>query len=132
MITLDTNVLVRYLVSDHESQAEAARVLLDTLTVDRPAFVCREVMVELVWVLERAYGRSAGDIARVVLELLATEALVVEAAADVAYAALGYRAREADFADLMILAAARRHRALPVYTFDRGASRGDGVVLLTS
>jgi len=58
MIALDTNVLVRYLVRDDAEQAEAARALLESLTTDRPGYVCREVAVELVWVLERAYGFS--------------------------------------------------------------------------
>ena len=58
MIALDTNVLVRYLVRDDAEQAEAARALLESLTADRPGYVCREVAVECVWVLERAYGYS--------------------------------------------------------------------------
>ena len=56
MIALDTNVLVRYLVRDELRQAEAARGLLESLTSERPGYACREVVVELVWVLERAYG----------------------------------------------------------------------------
>ena len=58
MIALDTNVLVRYLVADDAGQAEAAQALLAGLTAERPGFVCREVAVELVWVLERAYRFS--------------------------------------------------------------------------
>ncbi len=56
MIALDTNVLVRYQVCDDRPQAEAAQALLDSLTVECPGYLCREVTVELVWVLERAYG----------------------------------------------------------------------------
>ena len=65
MIALDTNVLVRYLVNDDAEQANAARVLLESLTAEEPGFVCREVMVELVWVLQRAYGFARGRIAMV-------------------------------------------------------------------
>lgn len=62
MIALDTNVLVRYLVDDDAEQARAARKLLEGLAAERPAFICREVMIELVWVLQRAYRlpRSGG------------------------------------------------------------------------
>ena len=129
MIAVDTNVLVRYLVRDDPEQAEAARALLQSATAARPAYVCREVVVELVWVLERAYGCSKERIATILEELVATEGLVVEAADDVARAAFRYRSEAAGFSDLMVLAAAERAAALPVYTFDRKAVRLGAVEL---
>lgn len=131
MMAVDTNVLVRYLVRDHREQAEAARALLQSATAEKPAYACREVVVELVWVLERAYGYSRDRIATVLEELVATEGLVVEAADDVALAAFRYRSGGAGFSDLMVLAAARRAAALPLYTFDRKAARLEAVELLT-
>ena len=68
MIALEANVLVRYLVADNAAQTEAASALLSGLSPENPGFVCREVAVELVWVLERAYGFSRDQIAAV-LEL---------------------------------------------------------------
>ena len=130
MIALDTKVLVRYLVRDDIEQAEAARSLLESLTADRPGYVCREVVVELVWVLERSYGHSRDRIAAVLEQLVTTEGLVVEAAGDVARAALRYRADGAGFSDLMILVASKRSGARPLYTFDRKAARLKGVTLL--
>ena len=130
MIALDTNVLVRYVVRDDEVQAQAASALLDTLTDAHPGFVCREVLVELVLVLARTYAFAAPEIANLVLELLATSGLVVEAEDDAAEAAVGYGRSAGDFSDLMILAAARRAGALPLYTFDRRASRTHGVELV--
>ena len=127
MIGLDTNLLVRFLVRDDAQQAERARALLESLTADRPGFVCREVVVELVWVLERAYGLSPGRIAKILVELVATEGLVIEEAGDVARAAIRYRTSGGGFSDLMILAAAERVGAGPLYTFDRKAARIDGV-----
>ena len=55
MTALDTNVIVRYLVKDNAEQAEAARQLLDSLTPTQPGFICREVVIEVAWVLERSY-----------------------------------------------------------------------------
>ena len=83
MIALDTNVLVRYLVRDDTRQAEAARTLLESLTAERPGYVCREVAVELVWVLERAYGLARDQIATILEELVATEGWWLEDADDV-------------------------------------------------
>ena len=130
MIAVDTNVLVRYLVRDDRGQAEAARALLQSVTAEKPAYACREVVVELVWVLERAYGYSRDRIATILEELVATEGLVVEAADDVARAAFRYRSGGAGFSDLMVLAAAQRIGALPLYTFDRKAARLEAVELL--
>ena len=132
MIALDTNILVRYLVADHPEQARAARELLAGLTADQPGFVCREVMIELVWVLQRAYGFPRERIAREIEELLASEELEIEGAHDTARAAHRYRRGDGDFADLMILIAARRWGASPVWTFDRSMARLDGVSLLNA
>ena len=130
MIAVDTNVLVRYLVRDVERQAEAARVLLDGLTERQPGFVCREVAIETVWVLERSYRFARSHITDVLIELIATGSLVFEDADDVVNAAARYRDGGADFADLMILAAARRVGAQPLYTFDVRLAREDGAALV--
>ena len=53
MTAVDTNVLVRYLVNDLPEQAQAARELLNGLSPEEPGFVCREVLLEVVFVLER-------------------------------------------------------------------------------
>lgn len=131
MIALDTNVLVRYLVRDDEAQAATARSLMSSLTADRPGFVCREVILELVWVLERAYGLSREDIADALEQLVSTDVLVIEAGAEVAQAAFSYGTGSTGFSDLMILAAAERSNAMPLHTFDRKAARQEGVTLLS-
>ena len=132
MIALDTNVLVRYLVADDAAQTEAARGLMAELTAERPGFVCREVTVELVWVLERTYRFSRERITEALEELIASEELEIEATDDVARAAFHYRRGGAGFSDLMIAAAANRSGAHPLYTFDRRATQLEGVVLVGS
>lgn len=129
MIALDTNVLVRYLVDDDPAQSLAARALLEDRTAEQPAFVCREVMIELVWVLQRTYRLPRDRIASVLEALVAADGLEIEAANDVALAALRYRRGEAGFSDLMIMCAAKRQRASPLYTFDRQLAQADGATL---
>ena len=128
MIAVDTNVLVRYLVGDDAEQANAARALLERFTPELPGFICREVAIEAVWVLERAYRFTRVQIADVLVELIATDSIVVEAADDMARAVYSYRQGGVGFADLMILAAAEREGAAPLYTFDRQLARMDGAV----
>lgn len=132
MIALDTNVLVRFLVQDDPEQARIATTLMDQLTDAAPGFVGREVLLELVWVLERAYGYPRADIAAVLDGLLASIELVIEAADTVGMAVDRYRNEGFGFADLMIAAAARRAEATELVTFDRKAARLSGVRLLSA
>lgn len=130
MISIDTNVIVRYIVGDHPEQTEAARALLDGLTADDPGFICREVVLEVAWVLERSYGFTRSRVAESLMDLTASDTLVVENSDDAAAAAYTSRQGGVGFSDLMILAAAERAGARPLYTFDRGLGRMDGAVLL--
>ena len=130
MIALDTNVIVRFLVKDDPGQAETARALLEGLTPDNQGFICREVILEMVWVLERFYKFTRHQIADVLVELVGTDNLAIEASDDVGRAALRYRqGGGVGFADLMILTAAERAGAVPLHTFDRKLSRMRGAVV---
>ena len=130
MLAVDTNVLLRNIVQDDDRQAEAARHFLQKLTPEQPGFICREVALELVWVLERTYKFPRTRIADLMLGLTGTAGVVIENAEDVASAVILYRESSADFSDLMILAAAERVGAKPLYTFDRKLARMEGATLL--
>ncbi len=130
MTAVDTNVIVRYLVADDPGQSEAARSLLEQLTSDNPGFICREVVIEAAWVLERSYRFPRTRIAEALMDLTASDSLVIENADDVVAAAHRYRQGGVGFSDLMILAAAERVGATSLYTLDRRLARMQGVVLV--
>ncbi len=130
MIAIDTNVLVRFLTGDEPEQARAARQFMGGLSQSDPGFISREVMVELVWVLERAYGFSRAEVAGALEGLLSATEIEVESADDTGRAVFQYREEAFGFADLMIAAAARRVDAVPLVTFDRKAAQIPGVELL--
>ncbi len=130
MIAVDTNVLVRFLVQDDADQARIAGDIFDQLTDTEPGFVSREVLIELVWVLERAYGYGRAQIAGALDGLLSSTEVRIEAGDDVGSALDLYRNDGFGFADLMIAAAARRAGAAELVTFDRKAARLPGVRLL--
>jgi predicted nucleic-acid-binding protein len=132
VIGLDTNVLVRFLVQDDADQARVAGAIIDQLTEADPGFVGREVLVELVWVLERAYGYTRPEIAGALDGLLSAIELHIEAADDVGPALELYRKDGFGFADLMIASAARRAGAVELVTFDRKAAQLPGVRLLSA
>ena len=130
MIGLDTNVLVRFLVQDDAEQARAAQDLIATFSEAEPGFVCREVQVELVWVLERAYNLPREEIARTLDGLLEARELVIETADRVAIAADRYRKGGPGFADQMIALAGQGAGCRMTATFDRKAASLPGMQLL--
>lgn len=130
MIALDTNVLVRFLVQDHPEQARLAGEIIDQLSDEAPGFISREVLIELVWVLERAYRLGRDQIAAALDGLLTSTELQIEESDDAGSAVELYRNDGFGFADLMIAAAARRVGATQLVTFDRKAARLPGVRLL--
>jgi predicted nucleic-acid-binding protein len=130
MIALDTNVLVRFLTGDDPEQARLAGAIMAELTSDAPGFICREVLVELVWVLERAYRYARPEVADAIAALLAAAEIRIEDDDDLWVALLRYRDDGLGLADLRIAAAARRAGASELVTFDRKAARISGVRLL--
>ena len=130
LIALDTNVLVRFLTGDDPDQQADASALLERLTPEEPGFIAREVSVELVWVLAHGYGLPRKRIAEILVELLETRGLLFENAADVAQAAAAFGKGGPEFSDRMILAAAQRMEAVPLYTFDDRLSRMRNAALI--
>jgi predicted nucleic-acid-binding protein len=130
MTGLDTNVLVRFLVQDDAAQAKAVHDLISTFTEGQPGFVCREVLIELVWVLERAYALPRSDISRALDGLLEARELVIEAADRAAIAVDRYRKGGPGFADQMITLAGQGAGCQATVTFDRKAAGLPGMKLL--
>ncbi len=130
MIGLDTNVLVRFLIQDDPEQAAAASAALAQLGEAEPGFICREVLVELVWVLERAYRLPRADVARALDGLLETQELVIETADRVAVATDRYRRGGAGFADQMVTLAGQGAGCRETLTFGRKGGALPGMRLL--
>lgn len=130
MIALDTNILVRYLSQDDPVQCADVDRLMAKLSARDPGFVCREVLVELVWVLERSYGYAREEIARALEGLLSASELQVECSGDVGAILRLYADKGFGFSDLMIRQASLRAGSQTLVTFDRKAAQLDGVDLL--
>lgn len=131
MIGLDTNILVRYLAQDDPIQsAKAATIFEQRLTAKTPGFVSVVVMVEVVWVLDRAYGLTTQEIAATVQRLLQVEVLRIEAEQHVFAAMIALKQGHASFADVLIAELAARAGCTCTLTFDRRASRLPGFELV--
>lgn len=113
MRAVDTNVLVRLLVNDEPTQAEAAQRAMAA----EPAFILKTVVVELEWVLRSAYQRSPAEIARSIDSLLAAAGIIVEDSAAVERAVAWFR-RGMDFADALHLASSGHTDAFVTFDAD--------------
>lgn len=112
MVTVDTNVWVRYLTNDDELQAHRALMLLEQSDA---VFVPKTVLLELEWVLRAVYEIKPAVIHRSLLHILGLPKVVAESVGQVA-AALDFYAEGFDFADALHLASADTTQA--IYTFD--------------
>ena len=130
MIGLDTNILVRYLTQDDPIQSAKAREIVERrLTEEKPGFVSIVAMVEVVWVLERAYRLRPQQIVGAVERMLQTDVLVVENEQEVFTAMIALKEGQGSFADAVIAALGARVGCSSTLTFDRKALRLPGFEL---
>jgi predicted nucleic-acid-binding protein len=131
MIGLDTNILIRYLTQDDPVQAaKATEILEHRLTARNPGFVSVVAMVETVWVLDRAYGLAAQEIAIAVERLLQVEVLEIENEQEVFTAMIALRQGRGSFADAVIAELGARAGCTRTLTFDQKAVRIPGFELV--
>jgi predicted nucleic-acid-binding protein len=124
MIGLDTNILVRYLAQDGPAQSPIATDIIERrLTEQNPGFVSVVAMVETVWVLDRAYGLAADDIAAAIEGMLQTDVFALENEQQVFTAMIAFKQGLGSFADALIAALGARAGCSRTLTFDRKALR---------
>ena len=124
MIGLDTNILVRYLTQDDPVQSPVATEIIERqLSEENPGFVSIVAMVETVWVLDRAYGFAAHEIATAVERMLQADVLVVENEQEVFTAMTAVKDEKSSFADAVIAQLGARAGCSRTLTFDHKAAR---------
>lgn len=131
MIGLDTNVLVRYFAQDDPVRSPKATRVMERLSPDEPGLVSIVAIVGTIWVLARAYGLPAREIADIVEGLLQADALVVESEQEVFIAAVAGKDGEGTFSDALVAALGVKAGCARTLAFDRKASRFQGFALLS-
>lgn len=129
MLGLDTNVLVRYLVRDDDSQFEKARKLIKREVVaGRRVFISQLVLLETEWVLRSRNGLPKIEIIAAISGLLDATDVQFEDEQTIEEALFVWKDNAADFADCLIGAQNRRLGCRVTATFDLKASRLPGFV----
>ncbi|PYV99396.1 MAG: hypothetical protein DMG89_07835 [Acidobacteria bacterium] len=116
---VDTNLIVRYLVQDHDKHARAAGKLFDACDQgDVVVVVLPVVLAECVFVLESFYRHSRSDIASALGRLISSPGVEIGEVTVQLDALKRYKETKAHFVDCLIAASAVA-KDLPVATFDQ-------------
>lgn len=116
---VDTNLIVRYLVQDHERHAKAAGKLFDACDRgDVAIVVLPAVLAECVFVLESFYQHPRGDIASALGRLISSPGVEIAGAAIHLDALDRYRRTKIHFVDCLIAATAAAENTA-VASFDQ-------------
>ena len=99
---IDANVILRYLLRDHQQMSEDARRI-----IENGAFTLPEVIAEVVYVLKGVYKIERHEIAGVLIEFL--DDVIVENQNVVKEALFLFSETSLDFVDCILIA---RHRVL--------------------
>jgi predicted nucleic-acid-binding protein len=126
VVAFDTNVVVRLLLRDDASQAKKAEQAFLRHARGDGVLIPVVVLVETAWVLAYTYDLDRKAIHDHLFSLTRTRGVVVDEAALIQEALDAYAKGTADFADYVVLAAARRSGCRTLLTFDRrlGKERG--------
>jgi predicted nucleic acid-binding protein len=115
---VDTSLIVRYLVQDHEKHSKAAGKLFDACDRgDVVIVVLPAVLAECVFVLESFYEHPRGDIAAALGRLISCPGVEIDTAIHLD-ALDRYRKTQVHFVDCLIAATAATEH-LPVASFDQ-------------
>lgn len=128
MQAVDTNVLVRILVTD-DQEIEQVKLARQFAKKAKNLFVSQIVQVELVWVLEVAYKLDKPDIVRILTHLHENEAFHLQHEDAFSDALQLFQANNVDFSDCLILVESKKEDHV-VVTFDKKFSRLQAVKLL--
>lgn len=131
MLGLDTNVLVRFLLSDDRQQALRARAAIDrAATAGEPIIIGLLTLLETEWVLRTRAGFDKPAIIGAFKQLLESRDLVFESEPAVEQAIYHYENGRADFADCLMIAQYRAIGCRSMLTFDTHAARIPGGELI--
>ena len=124
MAGLDTNVLVRWLITDDPLQTAQVRELLESGRQEgKPFFVPSTVLPELDWVLRSRYGLEQPAMLLTLSALLETQEIDIQCEPALEHALNLYRTGRAEFADCLHAGLCAAAAQASLLIFDAKAAR---------
>jgi len=114
MEIVDANILLRYLLKDHDEMHKAAKSIIE----DRNVFIPNEVVAETVYVLEKVYDIPRLKIRSAINILLDYKNLDLTSKDLLREALSLYSTRKLDFVDSILLAQNHVYKHT-IHTFDK-------------
>ncbi len=111
MISIDTNIIVRFLTKDDKEQFKKVQNLLTQNSV----FIPETVILETEWVLRYAYAFSSPEIANAFEKLFGLPNIKLDNPVKI-FQTIGWHRQGLDFADALHLANSQQHEKF--VTFD--------------
>jgi predicted nucleic-acid-binding protein len=131
MLGIDTNVLVRLVVSDDVEQTRRARRLVEqALDRDELVLVSLLVLLESEWVLRSRYGFNRESLLEIFRALLEARELSFEDESALEEALFRWKDNACEFSDCLITAHNRQIGCRATATFDGKAARLPGTELV--
>ena len=124
MIAVDTNIIVRFLVRDDREQSEVVYRRLKQAEMERESlFVPLLVILETIWVLESAYGKSRLEILESMEDLRRMRVFNFERDEVIERVLSEGKTFKGDLADLLIAHSAQSSGCDAGITFDKDAAK---------
>ena len=114
MVLLDTNAVLRFILKDVSKQHKDVVKFISA----NPSAIRLEVLIEMIFVLEKYYKKSRKEIATIISILGKTENLLIQYPRVVSKALIYFVDEELDIVDC-ILCAFNAILGFDVFTFDR-------------
>ncbi len=127
--SLDTNVVLRYLLNDHTDHSPRATALFRAIRLGEVEVYCPSTVVfETIHILHRSMDIPRAAIAQTLSDLVASPGLRL-GDGDAVHRALAFWVEQPalDFADCYLLALTRELGMSKIYTFDKKMDRYPGI-----
>ncbi|NOX51178.1 MAG: type II toxin-antitoxin system VapC family toxin [Gammaproteobacteria bacterium] len=112
---------------DPKQASEAERYIHQYVGSQATLFIPVSVILETEWVLRSVYNFQKQSVIELFVSLLETRELNFQDEASIESAIFLYRENNVDFADCLHVAAAFTHDRLPLMSFDKKATRVEGI-----
>ena len=120
MISIDTNVLVRFLTQDDREQCRKIdNILVKCQKNSTIIYVPDLVIIETIWVLESAYGFKKTEVIEAIGKVLLAAFLEFEDLSLLLRTQGYYQSGKADFSDYYIQCKAQKAGCIQLLTFDK-------------